>query len=60
MLPPELRLPDTTETHPTLDYRRMRLSHLDYKIVILFFLPLPPQKLTSLTTGKLSQFSLTP
>ena len=59
-LPQQFAASDATIIRSRFDSNSMPPSNLDYKIVILFFLPLPPQKLTSLTTGKLSQFSLTP
>jgi hypothetical protein len=51
---------DATGMRPASDVKTMCASNLDYKIVILFFSSAPPQKLSSLITGKLNPFSLTP
>jgi hypothetical protein len=53
--PPENCDGDTTAVIAISDVKSMRASNLDYKIVILVFSLTPPQKPSSLITGKVTQ-----
>jgi hypothetical protein len=59
-VPQQFAASDATIIRSRFDSNSMRASNLDYEIVILFPSSALPRKLSSLITGKLSPFSLTP
>ena len=59
-VPQQFAASDATIIRARFDSNSMCPSNLDYKIVILFPSSALPPKLSSLITGKLSPFSVTP